>query len=121
MVEKRRIGIISAIVLSLITITSNCLAVDFKKDGYVIGIQWKQKFNTFEAWGDVEGGMKCKQLNLSVFFANSKDSGSAHVEAAIENYTPGSPMRFKASEKVYVDIRYRNKWHVDSIYAECLQ
>ncbi len=120
-VKNRFASIIILIFLSLVFIASNCFAVDFKKDGYVVRIYWKQKNNDFQVWGDVQSGMKCKQLNLSLFFANSKDSGSAHVEAAIRNYTSGPPMRYKASDKVYINNRYRKNWHVDSIYTECLQ
>lgn len=93
---------------------------EFKKKGYDIEVFWEQKQDTLKVWGEIDEGKKCNQLNLSIFFDNSKDSGSGHVEAAITEYNPSRFNKFKASDKVYVNPSFKNHWHVSSIYINCL-
>ena len=113
--------IVSVIVVCGTFFSSNSMAERFTKDGYEIEILWKQQKDRLNVWGNVRGGKACQQLNLSLYFANSKDSGSGHAEAAIKNYRPSGRNNYKAmDEKVYVDKRARKHWHVDSIYINCL-
>ena len=120
-VNKNKSIMFSVVVILLVMLVSNCMAKEFKKNGYNIDIFWKQSGDRFKMWGDVEKGKSCKQLNLSIFFSNSKDSGSAHLEAAINNYSSTSRGTYRAKDKVYVSKKYRKYWHVDSIYTDCLQ
>jgi len=96
-------------------------ADQFNIDGYNVTIGWKQQMDKVTTWGGVTGGQKCKQLNLTIFLQNSKESRLAHLEAAIRNYNPSRTNRFKAADTVYQNIHNRKYWHVDEIYTNCLQ
>lgn len=118
--NKSKARILSIFVVLLVMLASNCMATELRKNGYDIDVFWKQSGKKLKVWGDVGRGRSCRQLNLSIIFSNSNDSGSAHLEAAIQNYSPKSRNTYKAYETVYLK-KYRKHWHVESVDTECLQ
>lgn len=113
--------LLTIFVIGLILVNASIsIANEFHVDGHLVNIMWKQKKDEFKAWGGVEKGQRCKQLNISVYFTNSKDSRSAHIEAAMKNYSPNFRNAFEGSDKIYVSSKYSKYWHVDSIYFKCL-
>jgi hypothetical protein len=100
---------------------SNSSYAEFNKNGYKVEVSWQQKRDVLKAWGVVDEGKECNQLNLSIFFRNSKDSSIGHIETALSKYDPHFSRKYKASDQVYTDRKYRKNWHVSSIYVECLK
>ena len=100
---------------------SNTSYAEFNKKGYKIEVSWQHKKEVLKAWGVIDEGSACNQLNLSIFFRNSKDSSIGHIETAFHKYDPHFSKKYKASDKVYAARKYRKNWHVSSIYLECLE
>ena len=92
----------------------------FDREGYTINVGWIQKNNILQVKGKVEDGKVCSQLNIDIFFDNSKESHISRVAASIKNYKPSRKRRFKASDTVRTSIHDRRGWHVSSIYINCL-
>ncbi len=99
---------------------SNTSYAEFNKKGYKIEVLWEQKKDILRVSGVVDEGKKCNQLNLSIFFRNSKDSSIGHVEVALSKYDPHFSQKYKGSDEVYADRKYRKDWHVSSLYLDCL-
>jgi len=117
--DKKTIPLTIAALAIAFTIATSSHAVEFNNDGRNIDIFWKQKDDELRAWGVVEDGRDCKQLNLSIFMRNSKDAHIAHVETTIRPYRSHTRNTFKGTDTVYVDDDYRKNWHIDEIYTKC--
>jgi hypothetical protein len=106
--------------LSLLA-ASICSAKKFTVDGFIVDVMWKVKREKLVIWGDVEGGRTCRQINLDIYFANSKQVGSCKVDTFTrDRHRPNSRSPFNGEG----DVRNRkdkNYWFVDRIYLNCLK
>ncbi len=95
-------------------------AKQFNVDGFTVEILWKIKGEKLIAWGDVEGGKSCSQINLHIYFANRKMDGGASVKTNTpRGHEPGDRSPFQGEDDIYArDNKF--DWFVDGIHLDCL-
>ncbi len=115
----QRITMVLLAVLSALALAVPVMAEDtFTIDGRTVSVSYHQVGDTLKVSGEVRGGEACRQLNVEIYFANTKESTIAHVEAALKGYR--SSKSFHAATTVYADAKYKRGWHVSDVFLKCL-
>ncbi len=113
--------IISTVIIFMfgILLPIACSAKSFTENGYDISMKWRQSNDKFMIKGDIKNGEKCKKLKLSASFKNTGDKTvNVNIVKSIK-YKSTAGKKFKAQDKVKLDLKHKNKWYVENINLEC--
>jgi hypothetical protein len=106
------------IVFLFLFISSTSNANEFNVKGYETNIYWNVKQNRLRAWGDVWGGKPCRDMDIAITFANSRNGRRKTIYADIGDVRRGtrSPFRGKTGEMYDPP---KNGWSVKYINLSC--